>query len=379
MKHAGWISLASVPPPGLFKRIPRRGGRLPGALRWCAPPVLADNASPAQGTLRSLARCNGRFGRQMIPWFNRQLKWLLALAMLAGLAWWVGETVGWAELLRPWRDIPPGELVLLVILTALSYLTRALRLYDLYSPRLAGPFRLYLRINVLHTTVLNLLPMRMGEAAFPLMMKRYFGERYASSVANLLWLRVADLWVLVWLGMLVFAVRGTAWLWLPVLAGALMPLLLQPLRKYILHATVASERRTARLLRILVEGLPGHFSRYLRLLFWTVLTWGLKLAAFASVAAFFIDGPVTTLIPGIIAAEISNALPVQGVAGFGNYEVAMVLGGAWSSLPVQALLVAALNLHLFILACTLLFGVMALAIPTGQAARQAGDPTSNSR
>ena len=315
----------------------------------------------------------------MIPWFNRQLKWLLALLMLAGLAWWVGETVGWAELLRPWREMPPGELVLLVILTALSYLTRALRLYDLYSPRLAGTFPLYLRINVLHTTVLNLLPMRMGEAAFPLMMKRYFGEHYLSSVANLLWLRVADLWVLVWLGMLVFALRGVSWLWLPVLVGALLPLLLQPFRRYILQATGASERRPARLLRILVEGLPGRFSRYLRLLFWTVLTWGLKLAAFASVAAFFVDGPMAMLIPGIIAAEISNALPVQGIAGFGSYEVAMVLGSAWSRLPSEALLAAALNLHLFILACTLLFGAMALAIPTGQAIRQANDPSSNSR
>ena len=315
----------------------------------------------------------------MISWFSQQLKWLLALLMLAGLVWWVGETVGWAELLRPWREIPWGELVVLVILTALSYLTRALRLYDLYSPRLGGPFRLYLRVNVLHTTILNLLPMRMGEAAFPLMMKRYFGEHYVSSFANLLWLRVADLWVLIWLGVLVFAARGVHWLWLPVAIGALLPLLLQPLRRFILHATGASPHKIARLLRILVEGLPTHFSRYVRLLLWTVLTWGLKLAAFASVAAFFVDARLAMLIPGIIAAEISNALPIQGIAGFGNYEVAMVLGGAWSSLPAEALLAAALNLHLFILACTLLFGALALAIPAGEANRQARDPSSSSR
>ena len=315
----------------------------------------------------------------MISWFSQQLKWLLALAMLAGLAWWVGETVGWGELLRPWRDIPWGELVVLVILTALSYLTRALRLYDLYRPRVGGPFRLYLRVNVLHTTILNLLPMRMGEAAFPLMMKRYFGERYVSSFANLLWLRVADLWVLVWLGMLVFAAHGAHWLWPPVVIGALLPLLLQPLRRYILHATDASPRKIARLLRILVEGLPARFSRYLRLLLWTLLTWGLKLAAFASVAAFFIDAPLAILVPGIIAAEISNALPIQGIAGFGNYEVAMVLGGAWSNLPTEALLAAALNLHLFILACTLLFGALALAIPAGPANGQAPGHSSSSR
>lgn len=302
----------------------------------------------------------------MLSWFSQQLKWLLALAMLAGLAWAVGDMIGWAALLRPWREFPPAELALLVILTALSYLTRALRLYDLYSPRLSGRFRLYLRINVLHTTLLNLLPMRMGEAAFPLMMKRHFGERYASSVANLLWLRVADLWILVWLGALVFAWQGVVWLWPPVVLGVLAPFLLQPMRRRILHATQTSQHRLGRLLRLLVEGLPGHYSRYLRLLLWTLATWALKLIAFVSVAGYFAQTPLSVLVPGVIAAEVSNALPIQGVAGFGNYEIAMVLGGAWSTLPAEVLLGAAVNLHLFVLACTLVFGGLALFIPTNK-------------
>ena len=70
-----------------------------------------------------------------------------------------------------------------------------------------------------------------------------------------------------------------------------------------------------------------------------------------------------TLVPGVIAAEISNALPVQGVAGFGSYELAMVLGGSMAAVPREALLAAAVNLHLFILACTLAFGALAWLIP----------------
>ena len=149
----------------------------------------------------------------------------------AGTAWWVQDGIGWITLLRPLAGVSAGRTAATVILTALSYLTRAARLYDLYSPRLPAPFPLYLRINVLHTTVLlNLLPMRTGEAAFPLMMKRHFSERYASSIANLLWLRVADFWILLWLGLLVYAVRGPALLWVPVALGLIVPLLLQPLR-----------------------------------------------------------------------------------------------------------------------------------------------------
>lgn len=299
----------------------------------------------------------------MNPWRRQGIKWLIAGLMLAALAWWVHDSIGWINLLRPWLAFPPGELIVLVVLTALSYLTRAARLYDLYSPRLPAPFLLYLRINVLHTTVLNLLPMRTGEAAFPLMMKRYFSERYASSIANLLWLRVADFWILLWLGLLVFAVRGPVLLWVPVVLGLILPLLLQPLRAKILSVTAGRENRPAGLLRILVGGLPQRFSDYLRLLMWTVLTWSLKLAAFVSVAGYFVDAPMSTLVPGIIAAEISNALPIQGVAGFGNYEAAMVLGSSLSALPAEALLAAAVNLHLFILACTLVFGALALLIP----------------
>jgi hypothetical protein len=299
----------------------------------------------------------------MNPWRRQGIKWLIAGLMLAALAWWVHDSIGWITLLRPWLAFPPGELIVLVVVTALSYLTRAARLYDLYSPRLPAPFLLYLRINVLHTTVLNLLPMRTGEAAFPLMMKRYFSERYASSIANLLWLRVADFWILLWLGLLVFAVRGPVLLWVPVVLGLILPLLLQPLRAKILSVTAGRENRLAGLLRILVGGLPQRFSDYLRLLMWTVLTWSLKLAAFVSVAGYFVDAPMSTLVPGIIAAEISNALPIQGVAGFGNYEAAMVLGSSLSALPAEALLAAAVNLHLFILACTLVFGAFALLIP----------------
>ena len=299
----------------------------------------------------------------MNPWRRQGIKWLIAGLMLAALAWWVHDSIGWITLLRPWLAFPPGELIVLVVLTALSYLTRAARLYDLYSPRLPAPFLLYLRINVLHTTVLNLLPMRTGEAAFPLMMKRYFSERYASSIANLLWLRVADFWILLWLGLLVFAVRGPVLLWVPVVLGLMLPLLLQPLRAKILSVTAGRENRLADLLRILVGGLPQRFNDYLRLLIWTVLTWSLKLAAFVSVAGYFVDAPMSTLVPGIIAAEISNALPIQGVAGFGNYEAAMVLGSSLSALPAEALLAAAVNLHLFILACTLVFGALALLIP----------------
>lgn len=287
------------------------------------------------------------------------------LLMLAGLVWWVERRIGFAEILRPWTRFPVAELVLLVILTALSYLTRALRLRDLYRARIDGTLSRYLRITVLHTAMLNLLPMRSGEAAFPLLMKRQFGRRYLESTADLIWLRLADLWILLWLGVVAAAWYLGSWLWLLVVVLAVPPLLLHPLKSTVLGLVRESHGSVARALSVLLGGLPDRYGLYLRLFSWTLLTWVLKLGAFVSVAGFFIDVPVVSLMPGVIAAEISNALPVQGLAGFGSYEFAMVIGSQWVQAPHDALLSAAVNLHLFILACTLAFAALVLVFRIG--------------
>ena len=297
------------------------------------------------------------------------LKWLIMLLMLAGLVWWVERRIGFAELLRPWARFPVVELILLVLLTALSYLTRALRLRDFYRTRLDGPFGRYLRITVLHTAMLNLLPLRSGEAAFPLLMKRQFGRRYIESTADLIWLRFADFWVLLWLGVAVAAWHLGGWLWLLVVVLPVPPLMLHPFRSKVLGLVRHRHGIVARAFGVLLGGLPDRYGLYLRLLSWTFLTWALKLGAFVSVAGFFIDVPVVSLIPGVIAAEVSNALPVHGLAGFGSYEVAMVLGSQWVQAPHDALLSAAVNLHLFLLACTLAFAALVLVFRIG-ASRQ---------
>ncbi|MGB5467040.1 MAG: lysylphosphatidylglycerol synthase domain-containing protein, partial [Sedimenticolaceae bacterium] len=293
------------------------------------------------------------------------LKWLTMLLMLAGLVWWVERRIGFAELLRPWARFPVAELVLLVMLTALSYLTRALRLRDFYRTRFDGSIGRYLRVTVLHTAMLNLLPMRSGEAAFPLLMKRQFGRRYLESTADLIWLRFSDLWILLWLGVLAAAWHLGSWLWLLVAVLPVPLLMLQPFKSTVLGKVRERHGRGARALRVLLGGLPDSYGLYLRLLSWTLLTWALKLGAFVGVAGFFIDVPVVSLIPGVIAAEVSNALPVQGLGGFGSYEFAMVIGSQWVQAPHDALLSAAVNLHLFLLACTLAFAALVLVFRIG--------------
>ena len=121
------------------------------------------------------------------------LRWLIALLLPVLLVAWVSWAVGWKPLLSAWTSMPADTLALAVALVALSYLARALRVYDYFIEETRGRFPATLRLSLLHNTANNLLPMRAGEMAFPLLMKRYFGQSLARSGLSLFWIRLLDL------------------------------------------------------------------------------------------------------------------------------------------------------------------------------------------
>ena len=125
----------------------------------------------------------------------------------------VHYTVGWGPLLAPWLAFPPLLIAWLFLLTALSYVMRAVRVYDWFRPRLAGQFPVVLRLSVLHNTANNLLPMRTGEMVFPWLMRRYFGYGLLDATAVLLWIRILDMHFLGLIGILILDLRDPGWLW----------------------------------------------------------------------------------------------------------------------------------------------------------------------
>ena len=295
------------------------------------------------------------------------MKWRWALALLIFFAFvgWLEHLIGWGRLLAPWLSLSPQALLAALALMLGTYVLRALRIYDYFSPALHGRFVATLRLTLLHNFFNNLLPMRTGEAAFPVLMRRYFDVPVSRSVPSLLWLRVLDLHVLLAIGWSAVSQR-----YLPdTLGGPLLALWLSlPAIAFVMRAWLAARLkgrggRIAGLARKLIEGLPERPAVFWRAWAWTAVNWGVKLAVMAFIFTRFDPLPWLVTLPGMIGGELGSVLPVHGVAGMGTYEAGVMAGLAPQGVALTAALAAAVNLHLFILGSTVLGAGLARLIP----------------
>jgi uncharacterized membrane protein YbhN (UPF0104 family) len=298
--------------------------------------------------------------------FSRQTRsrWLLGVALLAGLLAWVQHSVGWGELLAPWRTFPPGQLALLLGLTALSYLFRAVRVYDYATHIPRGAFPATLRLSLLHNTLNNFLPMRLGELAYPLLMKRYFGQDYTAAGVTLIWIRLLDLHFLGLLALIfLHQARPAPW-WPPlVLAWAALVPAVWWGHGWLHQRLQGRGGRLAGLANRVLGHLPDSPARLARVWLWTLLSWGLKFWSYTTVVLYFADIGTWRAVFGTIGAELSSVLPLHGVAGSGSYELAMTAVLLPLGLDLPTILRAAVNLHLYLLGASLLLGLAALGLP----------------
>lgn len=294
--------------------------------------------------------------------FGKARDWLLGSLLLGGLLWWLQRHIGWQTLLAPWRDFDALELLGLLGLSFLSYLLRAVRVYDYLQ--LKGHFLLTLRLSVLHNVANNLLPMRAGEAAFPILMRRHFGHGMVESLLSLFWIRILDLHLLLTAALAVLWYRQQDWPWLLLLAAWLGGLLLvYPLRRPLLAWMAGKPGRLWKLPHQLLVSLPQAQWQFARIYLWTLLSWLAKMAAFIAVLLHFLPIPLWQGLLGVMGAELSSILPVHGVAGAGSYEVAMTAVLIPLGVDGTAAMQGAVNLHLFLLGVTLLLGLVALLLP----------------
>jgi len=303
-----------------------------------------------------------------VPSLGRARDWGLGLVLLIGLIVLVQWSVGWGALLAPWRDLSAGTLIWLLALTALSYVMRAVRVYDLFHGRLAGRFPAVLRLSVLHNAANNLLPMRTGELVFPWLMGRYFGHGFVDGLTSLAWIRLLDLHFLGLVGLMILYLRTPSWLW-PGLAVVWLGTLggLIWVRRVAARSQGGTEsRRIRRLVKRIAIAAPGSVSLVLRLYLWTLLSWSFKLFAFATLMQHFVPLDLWRVLVGVTGAELSSVLPFHGIAGTGSYELAAVAALLPFGAEPATALIGAVNLHLFLLGATLLFAAMVFALPVGR-------------
>ncbi len=243
-----------------------------------------------------------------------------------------------------------------------------MRLYDYFRQDMHCAFGLCFKVSLQHNLLNNLLPMRTGEISFPVLMTRHFAIPMTRSIPALLWFRLLDLHTLgacalfavfggaldTWPGIITTFTLLSAWM--------LLPLLLfwgQGRWQRTLQKKPATHRFHGLLQKIL-SSLPQTSGDFWRAWAWTVTTWVVKLGVFAWMFMLFVDISPTAALMGTIAGDLTSVLPIHGVAGMGTYEAGVVAGVLPYGVTPQNAVPAAINLHLFLLASTLIGGGISL-------------------
>ncbi|MFP4154875.1 MAG: lysylphosphatidylglycerol synthase domain-containing protein [Halothiobacillaceae bacterium] len=289
------------------------------------------------------------------------ISWGILAGFVVGVEWWLG----WSTLLAPWTTLDIGQILVAMALLVASYWLRAWRVRDYFRDELAGRFLPTFRLATLHNLMNNLLPMRAGEISFPVLMQRYFAIRPARSVSVLLWFRLLDLHAILALAAaaLLLGLDAPAWFWPIWIASLPVPLLVYWLRAPLLARLQGRAGRLTEKLRTALESLPHSRGPLARAFVWTWANWLVKLAGLAWVLQALLPMPPGAAWLGAIAGDLTTVLPIHAPGGFGTYEAGVIAALTPFGLHAEAVAVAAINLHLFLLASSLLAGVLAWLIP----------------
>lgn len=280
---------------------------------------------------------------------------------LALLAWLVSDS-RWKMVGDAFSSITPGSFVTVTLALFVTYVLRALRVCDEFRDEVNGRFGACLRIILIHNAMINVVPFRGGETAFPLLLRQVFGVPIMRASASLLWFRLQDAFVVgvlalaVWPGLhAAIRIAGIAAL---IAAAWYLPRWARAPHDWAGRGRIVSKLG---LLRDTFTEATGR-SRYGW--WWTIANWSLKLAVQGWLLALILGTSFTTAFPGVVGAEGAAILPVQGVAGFGTYEAGAAAALLTSGIAMKSGLQAALALHLFIFCSAIATGAIAWLFPS---------------
>lgn len=296
---------------------------------------------------------------------------LIAVAISIGLLWWLLADARWQGVGARLATIDLGALIGVALLFAASYAMRAARIDGEFRDEVAPGGRRYLRIlrlTLVHNALVNVLPFRGGEVAFPVLLSRWFGIGTGRAVVSLLWLRAQDATFVLVLAALVWPGLPIAWrivIFVVVFAGAwAVPWWAR--RHRIASSVEAPASKLERLQALLERSTRRNAAGWL----WTIGNWSVKLVAetwLVSLALASPDGPTAAL--GAIGAELAAILPIQGVAGFGTFEAGGAALMRTQGVALSSGLEAVLVLHAVVLALALAAGGLAAVFLPGPSDR----------
>jgi uncharacterized membrane protein YbhN (UPF0104 family) len=272
-------------------------------------------------------------------------------------------TVGWGSLLAPWTSVRPWVLFVGSTLVVASYAVRTIRIHGYFRPATSGRFLGAFRLVLVHNLLNNLLPMRTGEASFPVLMANRFSVAYSRSIPALLYLRALDLHFVLLLGGLVLLLDRTGIAWVGLLLLAPVPYGLFRLQEPLGRKLAGHEGKIAGIGKQMLAGFPASPALFWTTWLWTAVNWSVKLMVLAWILQAFAPMPFPAALVGTTTGELSSVLPLHGIAGAGTYEGGILAGLVSLGIELEPALKGAVNLHLFVLGISILAGTLAALFP----------------
>lgn len=270
---------------------------------------------------------------------NTFFKYCLATGITAALLVWIQQTIGFRAILDSWKALSLSTLLICFALTLLSHTLRGIRLihgYKLLNETTSASPVKTIAVSFIHNAANFILPMRLGEAVLPLLSRYKLQVSIKNSVSVLLGLRLFDLHVLVGL-LLLLQSNWFGDYHLPLVIVFFGGLVLLPFFSNV---------------SFIKPFYPPQFEGYLHIAFSYTLSlaiWLIKLVAFYWIFKHFAALSFVTAATGILTADLSSALPINGFASAGSYEAAFAAGLYVSQEFEQSILAAIINLHIFLL------------------------------
>ena len=281
-------------------------------------------------------------------WFYRLVFWMLALLLLMALI----RHSDWSLTVSRLMDVPKTVLVICTLGWLSSFLFRAFRFKGEWHAH--GKISLWdsLSLTFLHNAAVILVPFRVGELGYPVLVQKLLNVSLQQCIRSLLWLRFQD-------GIVLLS-----------LAFLLLPFLSPELRiaglSVVVTLCLATQKWWLRLLR------SRHFLiRQVRAFlhqrsspwgwFWSAANWIVKLLVVSLMLSNLTGLDTLQTLRGALAGELSALLPLTGPAGLGTYEAGVWTGLGLTWQEMKGLMGSVLLTHLFFLCISLLGAVVALS------------------
>jgi len=305
----------------------------------------------------------------------------LALGALLAItvAWGVHVVVGWNEVARLVSTLPWSTWLAFTVLIAVSYAFRVIRVWRLLRDVHAEAMLVRtIPVFFVHNALATALPARLGDAAMPVLARRWIGADWAAAIGALAWWRLGDAAVVAALAIVLIATGAQVLAPLLVVAigACIVPFaafgLRRPLAQWLERraACAPGSRALAVGLRVL-RGMPQHPLALAADLALASVAWTAKIASFTVLIVGALPGTAGSsarwaqLAAAALAGDVAGALPVPTIGGIGPFEAGIVLGlAALDVAPAEALAVSVLvhGALLASIALTGLGGLVAAAV-----------------